>query len=81
MTEFKKNSLSKNISASNFRHFQENYFKIGIKTLYEEYCDVLKLLSSNELNIKIIHPAYNDNFLSNDINLEDFQGIVWSTRY
>jgi GMP synthase-like glutamine amidotransferase len=56
----------------------EIYTSNGIKTQYEEYSDALNYLSSSKLNIQVIHPAVNEDFIPPNINLEDFQGIVWT---
>ena len=56
----------------------EDYLNFGMQTQYEEYADVLNLISSFEINISIIHPANNDNYLDNNIYLDDYNGIIWT---
>ncbi len=56
----------------------DRYTKLGMKTQYEVYKTVLDNLSEIKLDIFTIHPAYSDNFLSKGLNIEDFDGIVWT---
>ena len=62
----------------NEKNSSEEFTKLGINTLFEEYKNILTTLSSFKLNIKIIHPAWDENFLEAGINLEDFRGVVWT---
>ena len=54
------------------------YVELGMDTQYEVYSKILKKLSNNLLNITIIHPAVEDNFIPLGINLDDFDGIAWT---
>jgi GMP synthase (glutamine-hydrolysing) len=47
-------------------------------TQYEVYEKVLRDLTDNNLNITTIHPACTESFLPTGINLDDFQGVVWT---
>ena len=62
----------------NDKKSSEEYEKLGMNTQYEEYKNILLEISSSKLNIQIIHPTWNDNFLKSNINLDDFNGIVWT---
>ena len=56
----------------------EIYQKEGMNTQYEEYKNLLLFLSKKKLNIEIIHPTWNANFISKGINLSDFDGVIWT---
>jgi len=62
----------------NEKEASDTYRKIGMKTQYEVYSDILYKLSKNSLNLQIIHPAINENFIPKGLNLDDFKGIVWT---
>ena len=62
----------------NEKSSSEMYTKIGMNTQFEEYSNILTELSSMPLKIEIIHPTWENNFLYNGINLDDFKGIVWT---
>ena len=54
------------------------YVEIGMDTQYEVYSKILKKLSNNLLNITIVHPAVEDNFIPLGVNLDDFDGVAWT---
>ena len=56
----------------------QSYTEIGMQTQYELYKNVLKKIVGNEFNIEIIHPACTDSYMSQGLNIDDFQGIVWT---
>lgn len=56
----------------------DKYRKLGMDTQYEVYSKILKKLSNNTLNTIIVHPAINDNFIPEGMNLDDFDGIAWT---
>ena len=56
----------------------ERYTKLGMQTQYEVYKTVLEDISEIKLDIFTIHPACSDNFLPKGLNIEDFDGIVWT---
>ena len=60
----------------NEKKVSEKYTKLGMKTQYEVYKDVLEELGINK--ISIIHPAIKDNFLPKGLSLDDFDGIAWT---
>ena len=62
----------------NDKQSDELYQSEDINTQYEEYKNVLLFLSKKKLNIEIIHPAWNDNFIKQGLNLRDFEGIIWT---
>ena len=47
-------------------------------TQYEVYQKVLENLSTNKLNISVVHPAIKDEYLPIGISLDDFDGIAWT---
>ena len=62
----------------NEKEASQKYTNLGMDTQYEVYKKVLENLSYNKLNISIIHPSVNNNYLPKGVNLEDFNGIVWT---
>ena len=62
----------------NERGASQKYTSLGMDTQYEVYRKVLDNLSKHKLNISIIHPSVNNNYLPNGVSLEDFNGIVWT---
>ena len=56
----------------------DRYVKIGMDTQYEVYAKILKKLSNNSFNISVIHPAINENFIPEGMNLDDFTGFIWT---
>tara|TARA_B100001173_G_C15972333_1_gene540598 strand:+ start:55 stop:876 length:822 start_codon:yes stop_codon:yes gene_type:complete len=62
----------------NERDASEKYTNMGMDTQYEVYQKVLKNLSSNKLNISVIHPAIKDEYLPIGTSLDDFDGIAWT---
>ncbi len=54
------------------------YVELGMDTQYEVYSNIIRKLSNNILNITIIHPAAEDNFLPMGVSLDDFDGIAWT---
>ncbi len=62
----------------NDQQSSNDYLNEGMNTQYTEYKKVLLELSKKKLNIEIIHPAWNDNFMRQGINLKDFDGIIWT---
>ena len=62
----------------NERDASERYTNMGMDTQYEVYQKVLENLSTNELNITVVHPAIKDEYLPIGISLDDFDGIAWT---
>ena len=62
----------------NEKDASEKYTNLGMDTQYEVYSKVIKKLTNNQFNISIIHPAFKSNYLPEGMNLDDFNGIVWT---
>ena len=62
----------------NERDASERYTNMGMDTQYEVYQKVLENLSTNKLNITVVHPAIKDEYLPIGISLDDFDGIAWT---
>ncbi len=62
----------------NEKKASDSYVELGMDTQYEVYSKILKKLSNNLLNITIVHPAVEDNFIPLGVNLDDFDGIAWT---
>ena len=79
---YQRNNLVDSINIlivdGNDKDSSEEYIKLGMNTLFEEYKNILTNLSPIKLNIKIIHPAWNKNFFEKGISIDDFHGIVWT---
>ena len=56
----------------------ERYKKRGMATQYDVYSKVINKISNNEFNVSVIHPAITDDYLTNGLSLDDFDGIVWT---
>ena len=56
----------------------DRYTNFGMLTQYEVYKNVLTELSEQFINLTIIHPAYTDSYIPQGVNLDDFDGIVWT---
>ncbi len=62
----------------NEKEASSRYTDMGMDTQYEVYAKVLNALSSNNINIQIVHPAISDNYLPEGISLDDFDGVAWT---
>ena len=62
----------------NEKEASSRYTDIGMDTQYEVYAKVLNALSSNNINIQIVHPAISNNYLPEGISLDDFDGVAWT---
>ena len=71
-------SLNILIVDGNEKSASDSYVDLGIETQYDVYSKILKKLSNNILNITVIHPAINENFIPLGMNLDDFDGIAWT---
>jgi len=56
----------------------EKYTELGMLTQYEVYQEVLEKITTYELNISVVHPTWEDDFLLPGTNLDDFDGIAWT---
>ena len=62
----------------NEKSASEKYIKMGMPTQFEVYDKVLRSLIKENCNITTLHPACTDNYLPHGVNIEDFEGIVWT---
>ena len=62
----------------NEKSASDRYTELGMLTQYEVYKKVLENISDIKLDIVVIHPANFNDFLPKGINLDDFDGIVWT---
>ena len=62
----------------NEQNASNKYINLGMDTQYEVYSKILKKLSNNTFNISIIHPAITEDFIPKGMDLNDFEGIVWT---
>ena len=62
----------------NEKEASDKYREIGIDTQYEIYSKILKKIANFDINIKIIHPAVEKNYLPKGLGLDDFHGIAWT---
>ena len=56
----------------------DNYVQLGMDTQYDVYSKILKRLANNSLNITVIHPAINSDFIPLGLSLDDFDGVAWT---
>ena len=62
----------------NEKKASDKYVELGMDTQYEVYSKILNKISKNSLNISIIHPATNENFIPKGMSLDSFDGIAWT---
>ena len=62
----------------NEKEASDKYMKIGMDTQYDVYSKILQKIAKNNLNITVIHPAINDDFIPKGLSLEDFEGVAWT---
>jgi len=62
----------------NEKKASSDYTKIGMPTQYEIYKNVLKKLLNKNCNITTLHPACLSEYIPCGVNLNDFNGIVWT---
>ena len=56
----------------------DNYVQLGMDTQYNVYSKILQKLEKDSLNITVIHPAINADFIPQGVSLDDFDGIAWT---
>ena len=56
----------------------DNYKQLGMDTQYDVYSKILQKLANNSLNITVIHPAINSDFIPLGLSLDDFEGVAWT---
>ena len=62
----------------NEKEASDRYIRLGMDTQFEVYKKVLKKISKKNLNITLIHPAVNDEYLPKGLSLDDFDAIAWT---
>ena len=62
----------------NEKEASDRYVRLGMDTQFEVYKKILKKISKKKINISIIHPAVNNQYLPIGINLDDFEAIAWT---
>ena len=62
----------------NEKNASSRYTEMNMMTQYEIYEKVLRDLIKKDCNITILHPACAGNYIPQGVNLDDFQGIVWT---
>ena len=56
----------------------DNYLKLGMDTQYDVYSKILQRLANDSLNITVIQPAINSDFIPQGVSLDDFEGVAWT---
>ena len=56
----------------------DSYKQLGMDTQYDVYSKILQKLANNSLNITVIHPAINSDFIPLGVSLDDFEGVAWT---
>ena len=56
----------------------DNYMQQGMDTQYDVYYKILQKLANDSLNITVVHPAINSDFIPQGLSLDDFVGIAWT---
>jgi len=56
----------------------DNYVQLGMDTQYDVYSKILQKLAKDALNITVIHPAINSDYIPQGVSLDDFDGIAWT---
>jgi len=56
----------------------DNYVQLGMDTQYDVYFKILKKLTNDSLNLTVIHPAINSDFIPQGVSLDDFEGVAWT---
>ena len=62
----------------NEKKASNKYVELGMDTQYEVYSKILQKLANNSLNITVVHPAINSDFIPQGLSLDDFEGIAWT---
>jgi len=56
----------------------DNYMQQGMDTQYDVYYKILQKLANDSLNITVVHPAINSDFIPQGLSLDDFEGVAWT---
>ena len=62
----------------NEKEASDNYVQLGMDTQYDVYFKILKKLTNDNLNLTVIHPAINSDFIPQGVSLDDFEGVAWT---
>jgi len=62
----------------NEKEASDQYFHLGMDTQYDVYSKILQKLANNSLNITVVHPAINSDFIPLGVSLDDFEGVAWT---
>ena len=62
----------------NEKEASDKYVQLGMDTQYDVYYKILQKLSNNSLNITVVHPAINSDFIPQGVSLDDFEGVAWT---
>ena len=62
----------------NEKEASDKYVQFGMDTQYDVYSKILQKLSNNSVNITIVHPAINSDFIPQGVSLDDFEGVAWT---
>ena len=62
----------------NEKEASDKYVQFGMDTQYDVYSKILQKLSNNSVNITIVHPAINSDFIPQGLSLDDFEGVAWT---
>ena len=62
----------------NEKEASDKYAQLEMDTQYDVYSKILQKLSNNSLNITVVHPAINSDFIPQGLSLDDFEGIAWT---
>ena len=54
------------------------YITMGMDTQFEVYQKILKKYSKDNINITLIHPAIDDEYLPIGVSLDDFDAVAWT---
>ena len=62
----------------NEKEASDRYTKLSMDTQFQVYEKILKKYSNSKINVTIIHPAIDDNYLPLGISLDDFEAVAWT---
>ena len=62
----------------NEKEASDRYTKLSMDTQFQVYEKILKKYSNSKINVTIIHPAIEDNYLPLGISLDDFEAVAWT---
>ncbi len=62
----------------NEKEASDRYINMGMDTQFEVYTKTLKKNCKDTINVTLIRPAVNDEYLPHGVNLDDFESIAWT---